>query len=83
MTTKAKRNRGERLTFAKTAAEVQQSQHFAALKAKYQVTQYEDAEIKRVVRETRDDLKRRQVVDYLLQKDSMRYAWAKSFGWIY
>lgn len=37
-----------------------------------------DYEIKRVVRDTKDENKRREVVEYLLNKDSIRYAWAKS-----
>ena len=39
----------------------------------------EDAEIKRVVREAKDESKRREVVEYLLQKDPNRYAWAQSY----
>lgn len=38
-----------------------------------------DDEIKRVVRSTKDDNKRQEVVNYLLKKDSRRYAWAKSY----
>jgi hypothetical protein len=38
-----------------------------------------DYEIKRVVRDTKDENKRREVVEYLLNKDAMRYAWAKSY----
>ncbi len=37
-----------------------------------------DYEIKRVVRNTKDENKRREVVEYLLKKDPKRYAWAKS-----
>jgi hypothetical protein len=38
-----------------------------------------DDEVKRVVRNARDENKRREVVEYLLQKDPIRYAWAKSY----
>ena len=38
-----------------------------------------DYEIKRVVRDTKDENKRREVVEYLLKKDSKRYAWAKPY----
>jgi len=38
-----------------------------------------DDEIKRVVRDTKDENKRREVVEYLLNKEPMRYAWAKSY----
>lgn len=37
-----------------------------------------DYEIKRVVRDTKDENKRQEVVEYLLKKDPMRYAWAKT-----
>ena len=39
----------------------------------------QDAEIKRVVKNAKDENKRREVVEYLLKKDSQRYAWAKSY----
>lgn len=39
----------------------------------------QDAEIKRVVKNAKDENKRREVVDYLLKKDPSRYAWAKSY----
>jgi hypothetical protein len=39
----------------------------------------QDAEIKRVVKNAKDENKRRDVVDYLLKKDPQRYAWAKSY----
>lgn len=39
----------------------------------------QDAEIKRVVKNAKDEKKRREVVEYLLKKDASRYAWAKSF----
>lgn len=38
-----------------------------------------DYELKRVVKNTKDENKRREVVEYLLKKDSRRYAWAKSY----
>jgi hypothetical protein len=38
-----------------------------------------DAEIKRVVRNAKDENKRREVVEYLLKKDPVRYAWAKFY----
>ncbi|QSJ20763.1 hypothetical protein JYQ62_12670 [Nostoc sp. UHCC 0702] len=38
-----------------------------------------DSEIKRVVKNAKDENKRRQVVEYLLKKDPQRYAWAKSY----
>ncbi len=38
-----------------------------------------DDEIKRVVRSTKDEIKLQEVVNYLLKKDSQRYAWAKSY----
>lgn len=38
-----------------------------------------DYEIKRVVRDTKDENKRQEVVEYLLNKEQMRYAWAKSY----
>lgn len=38
-----------------------------------------DDEIKRVVRSTKDENKRQDAVNYLLRKDSQRYAWAKSY----
>ncbi|MBW4572133.1 MAG: hypothetical protein KME31_30305 [Tolypothrix carrinoi HA7290-LM1] len=38
-----------------------------------------DDEIKRVVRSTKDEIKRQDAVNYLLKKDSQRYAWAKSY----
>lgn len=39
----------------------------------------QDAEIKRVVKNAKDENKRREVVEYLLNKDPQRYAWAKSY----
>jgi hypothetical protein len=39
----------------------------------------QDAEIKRVVKNAKDENKRREVVDYLLKKDPQRYDWAKSY----
>lgn len=39
----------------------------------------QDAEIKRVVKNAKDENKRREVVNYLLKKDPQRYAWAKSY----
>jgi hypothetical protein len=39
----------------------------------------QDAEIKRVVKNAKDENKRSEVVEYLLKKDSQRYAWAKSY----
>jgi hypothetical protein len=39
----------------------------------------QDAEIKRVVKNAKDENKRREVVNYLLKKDLQRYAWAKSY----
>ncbi|WP_199301078.1 hypothetical protein [Trichocoleus sp. FACHB-90] len=38
-----------------------------------------DDEIKHVVKNTKNDDKRREVVEYLLKKDPVRYAWAKSY----
>ncbi|TBR60957.1 hypothetical protein B4U84_09040 [Westiellopsis prolifica IICB1] len=38
-----------------------------------------DDEIKRVLRSTKDEIKRQQAVNYLLKKDSQRYAWAKCY----
>ena len=38
-----------------------------------------DSEIKRVVRNSKDENKRREVVEYLLKKDPSRYAWAKAY----
>ncbi|MDZ8260842.1 hypothetical protein [Nostoc sp. ChiQUE01b] len=38
-----------------------------------------DSEIKRVVKNAKDESKRRQVINYLLNKDPQRYAWAKSY----
>jgi hypothetical protein len=38
-----------------------------------------DDEIKRVIRSTKDENKLQEVVNYLLKKDSQRYAWAKSY----
>ncbi|HEY9649311.1 MAG TPA: hypothetical protein V6C95_01515, partial [Coleofasciculaceae cyanobacterium] len=39
----------------------------------------QDAEIKRVVKNAKDEDKRSEVVEYLLKKDPQRYAWAKSY----
>jgi tetratricopeptide (TPR) repeat protein len=38
-----------------------------------------DYELKRVVKNTKDENKRREVINYLLKKDSRRYAWANSY----
>ncbi|MDF2387611.1 hypothetical protein JMG10_39570 [Nostoc ellipsosporum NOK] len=38
-----------------------------------------DSEIKRVVKNAKDENQRRQVVEYLLKKDPERYAWAKFY----
>ncbi|MEH2057997.1 MAG: hypothetical protein V7K97_17905 [Nostoc sp.] len=38
-----------------------------------------DDERKRVVRSTKDENKRHEAAEYLLRKDSQRYAWAKSY----
>lgn len=38
-----------------------------------------DAELKRIVRDTKDPKKRRELIDYLLKKDSGRYGWAKEY----
>ncbi|MDZ8090100.1 MAG: hypothetical protein RMY16_31780 [Nostoc sp. DedQUE12b] len=38
-----------------------------------------DNERKRVVRSTKDENKRHEAAEYLLKKDSQRYAWAKSY----
>ncbi|MEH1870849.1 hypothetical protein [Nostoc sp.] len=38
-----------------------------------------DAERKRVIRSTKDKNKRHEAAEYLLKKDSQRYAWAKSY----
>jgi hypothetical protein len=39
----------------------------------------QDAEMKRVVKNAKDENKRREVVEYLLKKDPHRYAWANSY----
>ncbi|MBD2388415.1 hypothetical protein H6G32_23925 [Cylindrospermum sp. FACHB-282] len=39
-----------------------------------------DSEIKRVVKNSKDESKRQQVVEYLLKKDPKRYAWAKAYS---
>jgi hypothetical protein len=39
----------------------------------------QDAEIKRIVKNAKDENKRREVIEYLLKKDPQRYAWAKSY----
>ena len=39
----------------------------------------QDAEIKRVVNNAKDENKRSEVVEYLLKKDPQRYAWAKAY----
>ena len=39
----------------------------------------QDAEIKRVVKNAKDEDKRSEVVEYLLKKDPSRYAWAESY----
>ncbi|ABA20212.1 conserved hypothetical protein [Trichormus variabilis ATCC 29413] len=38
-----------------------------------------DDEIKRVLRGTRDEIKRHEAAEYLLRKDARRYSWAKSY----
>ena len=38
-----------------------------------------DDEIKRIVRTTRDKNKLREVVEYLLKKDQIRYSWASQY----
>ncbi len=38
-----------------------------------------DDEIRRIVRMTKDKDKRKEVAEYLLNKDSVRYGWAKSY----
>jgi tetratricopeptide (TPR) repeat protein len=38
-----------------------------------------DDEIEKIVRMTKEKNKRKEVVEYLLNKDSLRYAWAKSY----
>lgn len=38
-----------------------------------------DDEIKRIVRMEKDKAKRKEVVEYLLQKDPVRYAWASAY----
>ncbi len=38
-----------------------------------------DSEIKRVVRNAKNENQRREVVEYLLKKDPSRYAWAKAY----
>lgn len=38
-----------------------------------------DAEKKRVIKSTKDENKRHEAAEYLLKKDSQRYAWAKSY----
>lgn len=38
-----------------------------------------DDEVERIVRMTKDQDKRREVAEYLIRKDSQRYAWAKSY----
>ena len=38
-----------------------------------------DDEIERIVRMTKDKDKRKEVAEYLLQKDAVRYAWAKAY----
>ncbi|MEH1885226.1 hypothetical protein [Nostoc sp.] len=38
-----------------------------------------DSEIKRVVKNAKDKNKHREVIEYLLKKDSQRYSWAKSY----
>ncbi|MEP0831950.1 hypothetical protein NDI48_12110 [Microcoleus sp. AS-A8] len=39
----------------------------------------QDAEIKRVVKNAKDENKRSEVVEYLLKKDPQRYSWAKTY----
>ncbi len=38
-----------------------------------------DSELKQVVKNTKDENKRREVVEYLLTKNPQRYAWAKAY----
>ncbi|MEP0779795.1 hypothetical protein NDI39_19490 [Microcoleus sp. ZQ-A2] len=39
----------------------------------------QDAEIKRVVKNAKDENKRSEVIEYLLKKDPQRYSWAKAY----
>ncbi|MBD2483887.1 hypothetical protein [Planktothrix sp. FACHB-1365] len=39
----------------------------------------QDAEMKQIVKNAKDENKRQKVVEYLLKKDPNRYAWAKSY----
>lgn len=39
----------------------------------------EDREIKRIVKNAKDENKRRELVEYLLKKDRVRYNWAESY----
>ncbi len=39
----------------------------------------QDAELKSIVRDTKDSKKHRELIDYLLSKDSKRYGWAKEY----
>jgi tetratricopeptide (TPR) repeat protein len=52
---------------------------FARAEQRGAKTEEIDDEIKRVVRSTKDENKRQDAVNYLLKKDSQRYAWAKSY----
>ena len=38
-----------------------------------------DKEIKRLVKETRNKNRRKEIIEYLLKKDERRYAWAKKY----
>jgi hypothetical protein len=38
-----------------------------------------DAELKQIVKNTKDRQKRKKVIEYLLKEDSRRYAWAKHY----
>ncbi|NEP78454.1 MAG: hypothetical protein F6K39_09840 [Okeania sp. SIO3B3] len=38
-----------------------------------------DKEIKRLVKETSKNNKRREIIEYLLEKDEIRYAWAREY----
>jgi hypothetical protein len=38
-----------------------------------------DSEIKRVIKNEKNDDKRHEAAEYLLKKDSNRYAWAKNY----
>ena len=52
---------------------------FAQAQKRGAKTEEIDDEIKRVLRSTKDENKRQDAVNYLLKKDSQRYAWAKTY----